>query len=78
MEVKKTRLDTVLEASFCSLGMIGSFLVSNMNSYGWIAFAVSSVIGIAWSYRGKFWWSMTMQCFFLISNMIGIYNYLIK
>jgi uncharacterized membrane protein len=78
MDVKKTKLDVTLEAIFCTLGMIGSFMVSNKIDYGWIAFGISSTIGIIWSYRGKFWWSMTMQCFFLISNIMGIYNYLIK
>jgi hypothetical protein len=57
--------------------MIGSLLLSNKIYEGWILFAISSGIGAVWAYRGRFWWAVVMQVFFMFTNIIGIYNYLV-
>ena len=78
MKVETKKLDKTLEMSFCILAMIASVMLSNKVYEAWILYTISSVIGVVWAYRAKFWWAVTMNTFFIFVNIMGTYNYLIK
>lgn len=72
------KIDKLLEATFSSLSMIGALMVSNLYFSGWYVWIVSCLVAIVWGIRKEAYWFTTMQVFFLICDLIGVYNFLIK
>ena len=70
-------LDKKLELIFTILAVVGSFMVANKNGWGFIPFAGSSIVSAWWSVRKGFKFNTGLQCYFLLINLLGIYNYLI-
>jgi len=64
-----------LEATFCVLAMMGSMAIANQLFFGWYLFLISSVMGAYWSIKTKNYWVAGMQCFFTVTNLIGVFNY---
>jgi len=72
------KTDRILEASFSILSMLGALMVSNVCFYGWFVWIISCLIAIVWGIKKEAYWFTSMQFFFLICDMIGVYNFFIK
>lgn len=66
-----------IEAIFSMFGICGAITLSCKLYFGWLLFFASSLIGIYFFYTKKLYWSMLLQFCFSITNIIGIYNYIL-
>jgi len=64
-----------IEAIFSVLAMMGALLVANQVSFGWILWLLSSILGTIWGVKTRNYWIAGMQCFFTVTNLIGLVNY---
>lgn len=69
-----------LELVGAVFGIGGALLIATKIpgfEYGWVAFVISSVALTLFAYHIKAWWLLTQQVFFMMTNAIGVWNWLI-
>jgi hypothetical protein len=60
------------------LSMIGSLLIANKIQEGWYLYMLANIAFIVFAYRKKMSFLMMLNIWFMITNVIAIYNYIIK
>jgi hypothetical protein len=71
-------LMTQLEKAIAYLSIGGALMVSNQLHYGWTIYLVASIIGMWWSWKMNYRHLLVMNVFFTISNLCGIWNYILN
>lgn len=78
--IQITRMVRVLELVGAVFGIGGALVIAlkiQGFEFGWVAFVISSVALTLFAYRIKAWWLLAQQVFFMATNTIGVWNWLI-
>jgi hypothetical protein len=60
-----------------TFSIVGSFMVASKIESGWILYFVANTAFIMFSLRKKLWFILLLNMWFMVTNVIGIYNYLL-
>lgn len=78
--IQITRMVRILELVGAVFGIGGALVIAlkiQGFEFGWVAFVISSVALTLFAYRIKAWWLLAQQVFFMVTNTIGVWNWLI-
>jgi hypothetical protein len=67
-----------LEKAIAYLSIGGALMVSNQFQWGWTIYLCASIIGMWWSWKMQYRHLLIMNIFFTISNLCGIWNYILN
>lgn len=67
-----------MEKAIAYLSIGGALMVSNQFHWGWTVYLVASIIGMWWSWKMKYRHLLVMNIFFTVSNVCGIWNYILN
>lgn len=71
------RTTRVLETLCTLFGVLGCLILAlnlSFSPYGWVFATISAAIGIPWARRVGAPMMMTMQCVFLVLDVLGVYR----
>lgn len=71
----------VMEGVGAVAGIIGAALIASntpVSSYGWVGFSISNVLLSGFAIHIRAWWMLSMQVCFSITNMVGLWRWLIE
>lgn len=74
---KDDPLNVTLEFFGFLFSMVGSLLVANKIQQGWILYSFANIFFIIFSIRKKMVFIVILNLWFIVTNCIGIYNYLL-
>lgn len=63
-----------------ALGCCGALLLAlniPLSMWGWVIFTASSILLLLWSLLGRHYHQLAMQGVFLLTNLLGVYRWLI-
>jgi len=60
------------------LSMIGSLLIAYKIQEGWYLYMIANIAFIIFSFRKKMNFLMMLNIWFMATNLIAIYNYILK
>jgi len=77
----RLNMTRILEGVGAVAGIVGAGLIASntqLSSYGWIGFSISSVTLAAFAIYIRAWWMLAMQICFSITNAVGLWRWLIE